>query len=303
MSSLKEIEEIDYRLPQLGKLRWFLLITFSFAIFLFMSFPIKKNIDDSIKSALYSIPGCSLDFKEINFEFLLPKVIVKDINIPMSCFRKVGHPIKLKHLTLNWRGLNFAPFGPHFKIQTNILGNDITAFHTLGLSSQVIKIQDVNLKMESLRQILPEIKLNGRLKTNSLIKINSTGLSDLKLTVQSKDLVLPSQEIMRLKLPNLEFNNLFIKANMTKPNEIQVQDIIVGDTESPIRANFKGSIKLNQKNFSTSKLDLIGEVAFSSLFLEKFAIIQLFMNKFNKKDDFYQLHFDGPITSPNVTSP
>ena len=303
MSSTKEIEDIDYSMPKLGKLKWFFLIGVSTLLFLFLSFPIKQMIHSTLQSQLASIPGCPLTYKEIKFEFLLPKILVKDVNIPMSCFKRPGAPLKLKQIALNWRGFNFVPFGPHFKLKTNIFGNDIAAFYSLGLGSQVIKVQDLKFKLDSLKQIMPQLRLAGFLKVNSLIKFNSQGPQDIKLTIQSKNLNLPPQEVMKFKLPNLQINNFFVKANMIKPNELQINDFILGDTESPIRANFKGKIKLNQKFLKSSQLDLDGEVAFSQIFLEQFAIIKLFMNKFTKKDDFYQLHFDGPITAPNVVSP
>lgn len=301
--SAKEIEEIDYSMPKLGKLKWTLLIGVTTLFFLFICLPINKIVNDKLKSTLASVPGCSLSYKDIKFELLLPKVLVNDLSIPMSCFKRPGVPIRIKQTILNWRGFSFAPIGPHFKVETNLLGNDITAYYSLGLTSQVIKVQDLKLKLASLQEFIPQLRISGILKISSLIKFNLQGAQDLKLTLQSKNLKLPAQEIMKLKLPNLQLNNFFVKANMPQANELQINDIILGDTEAPIRANFKGKIKLNQKNFKASQLDIDGEVAFSSLFLEKFAIIKLFMNKFTKKDDFYQLHFDGPITAPNVKSP
>src|SRR5690606_2693051 len=124
-------------------------------------------------------------------------------------------------------------------------------------------------------------------------RINGQSFEDLKLSLSSQDFVLPAQSISAFKLPTLPLNLFSLKAELKDAKTLQVHDLFVGDTSAPIRAKFQGPINLNQNNIMMSGLNLSGEIAFSEDFLEKFAIIKMFMDKFTKKDQFYQLQITG----------
>jgi type II secretion system protein N len=188
-------------------------------------------------------------------------------------------------------------------LETDLFKNPIEAYITTGLSAQAVSVQENIIDSAKLKRLFPQVKLSGKVKVDSVVKMDKKGIYDLKLAIQSKDFALPAQSIMGFKLPTLKMNSLFLKAEMNKKNNIKVHDFILGDTDSPIRASFKGDIALNQRFMAASKLNLKGEVAFAQHFLEKFAIIKLFMNKFTKKDEFYQLQLTGPLNRPQAVSP
>lgn len=297
MSSKEEIENIDYSFPNIGKMKIVLIVIGLISIFIFSTFPISKTIDHSIKSAMGSIPGCKLSYKSINYELFLPKIIVNNLKIPGTCLDGSSSPIILKKVDLLFKGFSFSPFGPSFTLETKLLENPISANIAAGLSEAVINIKDNTIDISNLEQFVPLLKLNGNFLINSLIRFDYQNLSDLKLVIQSKNFSFPSQNIMGFKLPVVNLNNFYLKADMGKNNNIKISDIIIGDTDASIRANFKGSLRPNLSIPLQSYLDIKGELAFSKEFIEKIPFIETFMIGLTKKDDFYQIIKKGTIQS------
>lgn len=301
MSSKEELEEIDYNLPRLGKSKWITSTLIVFILGFIAYFPFMYKVKSTVKKQLNGIPGCSVDYDDINLEFFLPKVIIKDLVVPQSCFGKFGDPLKMDALYFYFRGLSFSPFGPHFKIETNLQGLPIESYLTAGIGGIAINLRENVIEMKKLKKLLPALNLSGKVTIDALVKLSGQKLSDLKLNIRSKDFTLPGQDIKGFKLATMRLNNLLLKADLVG-KKLKVHDFILGDEEAAVRANFKGHINMNQRNFIASTLDLSGEVAFSNDFLEKYAIIKLVMNKFDKKDEFYQIKLSGPLSRPKPSS-
>ncbi|MEX0798700.1 MAG: hypothetical protein WEB87_04425 [Bacteriovoracaceae bacterium] len=297
-------ENIDYHLPNLSKPRWTLYIFGFFVLSFLMYFPIAAQIESTIKKSLTSIPGCSIGYKDLDFQWLMPKFVVKDLSVPASCFNQRGSPILFKETFLYIRGLSFIPFGPHFKLETTALNSPLKAYITAGFGSLAFNLKDSELDLKSLSPLLPGgVKLDGKANVDALIKTGSQGIEDFNLRIVSKDLSLPAQSVQAFAFSRMPINNLLLKAQMEDKNVLNVSEFILGDVESPVRANFSGKVELNQRVPAASRLDLVGEVAFSQSFLDQYSIIGMVMNQFDKKDDFYQIQLQGTLASPAPSSP
>lgn len=294
-------QEIDYSFPQLGKSRWILIGVSVFLLGLVLYFPFMFKVKSVVKTQLNKIPGCAVDYEDIQLEFLLPKIIVKDLVLPRSCFGKFGDPLRMDNVFLYFRGLSFSPFGPHFKLETNVNGLPISSYLTAGIGGIAVNVKENILDLKNLKPLIPELNLLGKVTIDALVKLKGQKLNDFKLNIRSKNFTLPGQNIKGFKLGTMRLNNLLLKADMDG-NKLKIENFILGDQDADIRANFKGDLKLNQKNMASSQMDLKGEVAFSNNFLEKYAIIKLVMNKFDKKDEFYQIKLTGPLTNPKPSS-
>lgn len=302
--ALGNAEEIDYSFPKLGKKRWALILTSFFLIGFIGAFPFFLTIENKIKSALSSIPGCSISFKEINFHFFLPKVVVSDVAIPASCYsNKNIAPLELKEIRLNFKGISFAPFGPHFKLETVVLENPINAYLTFGIFSHAINIKDNKFDLSKISPLLPELKLKGEVLLNALLNFSNSNIQELKIAASSKNLMIPGQKIFGFTLPMLNIGDFLLKGQMDQKSVLKVENFILGDTESPIRSNFNGTINLNTRNISSSRLNLNGEVSFSEKFMTDIPLIEMAMQRFTKKDQFYQIAITGQMASPTVKSP
>lgn len=305
MSSTKSESNtnVDYNFPKLGKSKWIIAISFTFIFSVFIYFPISEKINNTVQGLLATNPQCAISYEDISFSFFLPKIIISNLNIPGRCMGSGKKDIFLKETFLNIRGLSFTPFGPHFLLETELYKNKIEAYFTIGMGSFALNLQEAKLNLKNLKELIPMVKLEGDVTIDALVEFDTKSITDLKAHIYSKDLIIPAQKISAFSLSPLNIQNFLLKANKTGSNKIQIEELIVGNTNSPIRANFKGPIKLNQRNMSMSQLDLLGEVAFSKSFLEKYSVINLVMGKFTKKDEFYQIKLTGPLTRPNPTSP
>lgn len=301
MNNQEELEEIDYSYPIIGKMKltYVFLIIFSFGFISY--FPFMYSLKSLIKNQLRSIPNCSVSYDDITLELFMPKVIVTNIKIPRRCISATSPNIKIKDLSLYFRGMSFSPFGPHFKLVTNLSDIPLESYVTIGPSEIAVNLRENVIDLAKLNKIIPDFSLSGKVTIDALVKTSNFKLSDLKVNIRSKDLTLPGQSIRGFKLNTMRLNNLLLKANMVK-QKVKVEDFILGDEQADIRANFKGDIKLNQRNIITSVLNLSGEVAFSNKFLDDYSIIKLVMNKFDKKDDFYQIKLGGTFSNPKPSS-
>lgn len=294
---------INYQFPELTKAKIILVSFLCFVLGFFIYFPISEKINDGIKKALYAIPGCSISYESLNFEFFLPKILVKEAKIPQTCLGQYGEPIALKQLRLNFQGPAFSPFGFKFRIDTQVEKMPLQVHIATGLfGEQVIRIEKNKIDLEALKPFIPNVELKGIVTTDLYARIDGKNFKELKLLLKSQDFVLPSQSISAFKLPTIPLNLFSLKAELNSTNKLQVLEFFMGDTEAPVRAKFQGPITLNQNNIMMSSLDLKGEVAFSDNFLEKFAIIKMFMDRFTKKDQFYQLQVKGALGAPQVDS-
>ena len=104
-----------------------------------------------------------------------------------------------------------------------------------------------------------------------------------------------------LNVPKLNIKNFFLTLS-TEDRDIKVSKFILGDTSSPIRGDFKGSIKLNSRNIQASNLNLAGEISFADSLLNENFILKQYLQQFDKKDNFYQLQISGSPMSPKITT-
>lgn len=301
---LEKSENVNYDLPKLRPFKWLVLLGFTFFISLFLYFPIADKINGLVKQLIAKNPSCALSYEDVSFELFLPKFVITDLNIPSSCMgSRGGQDIFLKTTNLNIRGLSFTPFGPHFLIETELFNNPLEAYITVGFGKIALNLQEAKIKLKELSKAIP-VKLQGTLTIDALIEVSSSGIQDLKAHIYSKDLIFPSQKLsgVPLTLPTFNIQDLLIKAEMLGNNKVQIKELIIGNVDAPVRANFSGPVKLNQRNIGLSQLDLNGELAFSDKFVKDFMVVDMYMKQYTKKDNFYQLSIKGPIMRPVLSS-
>lgn len=169
----------------------------------------------------------------------------------------------------------------------------------------MIRMKDQALTLSKLQALTGDkVKLMGKvtLDLNALLG-NNNQLKNLSFKAQSRDFVIPPQDIEGFNVPKMKVNEMYLEANADTPSQVTVEKLIIGDTDSPMRANFKGTIGLQQGNIAMSQLNLSGEVAFSESFKETVPLVELFFNKFTQKDGFYQIRVGGILAQPKMFNP
>jgi type II secretion system protein N len=301
-TEIQSLNEIQYK----SKIKVLLLILMVFFLFVF-SFLNFYPIGDKIKSVIktsFNGKGCNPDFDEIHMEWLMPKIIVTNLSIPASCLERAGEPLRFSYLTLNYNIINFMPFGLPFRIDTSFGGQAISLYYVLGFNSQMIRLKDQTLNLTKLQPLFGErFKIAGNITTDLNVSMSKNIINHLDLKAQSKDLQIPPQNIEGFTTPPLKLNEFYLEAASDTHPRIKIEKLIMGDTDSPLRANFKGKIDLQDGNTSMSPLDLSGEIAFSENFRQALPLIDMMFQSFNQKDGFYQVRLGGTLGSPKPIAP
>lgn len=301
-AEINSLEEIQYK----TKIKAFLIPVILLFIFIagFLNFyPISDKIKAVLTTELRK-RGCNLDFNELHIEWLLPKVVATDVTIPAACFESTGEPIKLNHLTLNYHLINLSPLGLPFKLDTDLAGQPITLYFVQGFGKQMIRMKDQTITLSKLEPLLGnEFKIGGTVKVDLNLQLQDNLISSLELKAASRDFEIPSQNIQGFTLPSLRINEFFLNAISEGHPRINIEQLVLGDPDAPIRASFKGRINLEEKAIGMSALDLTGEVAFSESLKQGFPLIDMMFQSFPSKDGFYQIRLGGTLNSPKPSAP
>lgn len=301
-TEVQSLNDIQYK-SKIKIILLILLVLFLF-VFSFLNFyPIGDKIKDIIKSN-FKGAGCNPDFNQIHMEWIMPKIVVTDLVLPAACLDRAGEPLKFSHLTLNYNIINFAPFGLPFKIDTEFNGQPISMYYVLGIGTQMVRLKDQSLSLTRLQPLFGEtVKIGGNMTVDLNMEMSKEALTSLSLKAQSKDLLIPSQDIQGFNSPPLKLNEFYLEANSETPPRVTVDKLIIGDTDAPMRANFKGKIELQRGNTSMSPLDLVGEIAFSESFRQGMPLVDMLFQTFTQKDGFYQVRLGGTLGSPKPSAP
>jgi type II secretion system protein N len=301
-TEIQSLNEIQYK-SKIKVLLLILMVFFLFVISFLNFYPIGDKIKSVIKTS-FNGKGCNPDFDEIHMEWILPKIVVTNLSIPANCLERAGEPLRFSHLTLNYNIINFMPFGLPFRIDTSFGGQAISLYYVLGFNSQMIRLKDQTLNLTKLQPLFGErFKIAGNVTTDLNVSMSKNIITHLDLKAQSKDLQIPPQNIEGFTTPSLKLNEFYLEAASDSHPRIKIEKLIMGDTDSPLRANFKGKIDLQEGNSSMSPLDLSGEIAFSENFRQALPLIDMMFQSFSQKDGFYQVRLGGTLGSPKPIAP
>lgn len=302
-SEIQSLEDIHYK----SKIKFYLypvLIPMLFVMGFMNFYPMGDQLKAFMKKNLQGT-ACNPDYREIRLEWLLPKLVVSDLSLPASCLGKTGDPIKFSFVSINFQFINFSPFGLPFKIETEMNGQPLTVYFVQGFGERMVRIKDQSIGLARLQPLMGgSFKMTGNMVVdlNARMK-NNNALTALAFKAQSKDFQLPPQSIEGFTTPSIKVNDFYLEANSEAPPRITIDKMIMGDTDSPMRANFRGRIDLQQGNASFSPMDLLGEVAFSETFKQNVPLVELFFQKFTQKDGFYQVRLGGTLGQPSLVNP
>lgn len=300
-SEIQSLGEINYKSKI--KIYFYILIVFFLFVFAFMNFfPVGDKLKSFMRSSLQGT-GCNPDFDQIRMEWVMPKIVISNLELPAGCLGRMGDPLKFAHVTLNYQLINFSPFGLPFRLDTELNGQPLTVYFVQGFGTQMIRLKDQSISLPRLQPLMGgEFKLGGNLMVDLNLSMEKQKLRSLHFIAQSKDLQIPSQNIQGFTTPNMKINDLRIEANSENPPRISIDKLILGDTDSPLRANFKGRIDLQEGAIQFSPMDLAGEVAFSQNFKQAVPLVDMMFQSFTQKDGFYQIRLGGTLGAPKPSS-
>ncbi len=305
----QEEQSIDYSLSHLKRKKIVFFLIALFCLTLLVKFPMKSLLNQKLQSLLQVSPSCTIDLQKNEFEFFLPKIIFGDVTLPAGCVFPQKQ-IKLKETSLHFRGLSFSPFGLSFKLETTYKQNQLEAFFIPSFNSISILLENESeggkflgktnkINFSDLKEFLPIVRFNGDLVISTLFLQLSYGgsLKDFILNVSTNNFLFPKQSIMGFDLEKMDINSLLIQLNLLPNNKLRIKKFIIGDEQSPLKANFSGELKLNTRNLKTSFLNTQGELFVSDKILQDIFLLKSILDRFDKKGKFYQIEIKSPLNS------
>lgn len=300
-SEIQSLDDVQYKSKV--KIYFYVLIVFILFVMGFMNFfPVGDKLKTLIKSNLKG-SGCNPDFDQIRMEWLMPKIVVSDLVIPATCLGRMGEPLKFSHVTLNYQLINFSPFGLPFRLDTEFNGQPLTVYFVQGLGTRMVRLKDQTISLPRLAPLMGgNVKLGGSVTVDLNLQLSGNLLKSLTLIAQSTDFQVPSQNVQGFTTPPMKINVFRLEANSATPPRITVDKLILGDTNSPLRANFKGRIDLQEGAVQFSPIDLTGDVKFSDPFKQAVPLVDMMFQSFAQKDGFYQIRLGGTLGAPKPSA-
>jgi hypothetical protein len=301
-SEIQSLEDIQYK----SKIKIYifpLLISFFFIVAFLNFYPIGTELKGLIKKNLKG-SSCNPDWDDIRVEWLLPKLVITDLIIPANCLGRMGQPLKFSFVNLNFHFISFSPVGIPFKIETEINAQPLSLYFVQGFGERMFRLKDQKISFSRLQSLMGQLKVGGNATVDmSLLLANNNTIKTLALKAESKDFQIPSQNLQGFTTPNLKINTLAVEANLETPPRVSVDKLFMGDTNSPLRAQFKGYLDLQSGSLAFSPLNLTGEVAFSEQFKQQLPLIDMMFQSFTQKDGFYQIRLGGTLGAPKTSAP
>lgn len=305
VTEIGSLNEINYKSPSKLKTLLVLILGFVLLVIGFLNYyPVGDAIKKVIRTQLAN-SGCNPDFADLSINPLLLKVEVTELSLPARCFNRPGKSLNLPFLTFNYHLISFLPLGLPFRVDTELEGNPLSVHFVAGIGEQLIRIKDQKLALAKLLPLFaPEMKIAGDLTVDLTMSTTYEGaMTGMSVKAVSKNFAIPGQNIQGFELPNLRVGEIFVEASSDNPPRITIEKLIAGNPNSPIRANFKGRIDLQEGNPAFSPMELVGEVNFSKELKESIGILELLMEPYPQRDGFYQVKIGGTLGAPRGSAP
>ncbi|MFG1591728.1 type II secretion system protein GspN [Halobacteriovorax sp. CON-3] len=291
---------------KINKKTIFLISIFAF-LSLFFGFIFNFSVEDKIMNLVYDglrkNRSCPIYYQSASLSYFLPGINLKEIDISSRCLNsRSGLLVSEADISLGLPSI--APMGLTFNTEINKiagLDNQINLKSIHNFSTQYVKVENTVISFDALAPLMNNFKLDGTINLNALVSTDLKAIKDLDIYLTSKDFTIPTQVIQSFELPTLAINNLSFKAHSEDGGAVEIQELIIGDSNSPIRANASGTITLDKRNIRNSRLDIEAQVKFTPEFIESFAIINLLLgNGTPDEQGFYHMKIDGTLGRPNT---
>ncbi len=262
---------------------------------------ISTKLTSMIDSGINSMRSCPIAHDGIEISWPIPTIIIKSPEISPKCFgRRSGKALSLRDIPISLGIPSVYPFGLklHTEIKKKGSKTKVNIYPTVAIGKNIIRITDTQLTGDFISEIAGGDFLKGLITVESLIELVNGTPTDGDLLLKSKNLVIPSQNLNGLSLPELKVNNFQVKGTLSK-SKLTIVSFLVGDEKSPLIANFKGTIRLNKYNMMNSRINLSGEVKFSQELITAFPIINMLTSGKENQGGFYKVRLTGKLSSPN----
>lgn len=300
---IPEAQAVDqiYNIEKTFSKRVVVITIAAFVLAILFNFPLEKNIITAIENQLAKNRQCPISYQKIELGYFLPKVILKEVTIPGKCFNKNGMNLSFDQILLRVSMPSFWPIGIKTKMEAYQEGAHINVFPRLAFGGNAIQIEDTVIQGPFLSSFTPFPNLlKGNIAIQGNFEMKGQTLTSGHIKIDSNDLFIPPQNLMGMSLSSLPLKKLELAGTYTKKT-FHLKAFRIGDSNSPISAEFTGKIMPSLQNFNFSRLDLEGRVRFSDAFLNQVGLLRIMLNGKKQKEGFYYMRLQGTLSMPKPT--
>ena len=265
------------------------------------NFSLESKIESLVKANLKKVRGCPISYDKLSLSYLVPGINFRNMELDGKCF-KASSGLILSQVESTLGFPSFSPIGPTLNTIIKDKYSLINVSSAHSVSSHKIRIESQKLNAKSLNSLLNKFKIEGLFNLTSVSELTKKSLKSLMINLKSNNLVIPSQTVNSFEIPKLNVKNLSLIAELSGKSDLNIKKFVIGDEQSPLRANIEGKVKINSRAIKNSQLNLNIVVKFSEQFLENFGIISLFLDS-SKQDEngYYTINVEGTLSKPKHT--
>jgi type II secretion system protein N len=292
------IQDEIYQVPGNVKLKIVILSLILALTGLFMNLPMLGNLEDRIETAIKSNPACPVTYKNLKLSYFMPGLDITKPVIPGVCFNNPAKKLKLDSINTNFVMPSFVP--PGIKLHSEIKGMNsiINLYPRISAGAVDVRItkSKINAKLINSLTNYPNL-LGGVFDLEGFVSLKGENLESGVAKLSSKNLNIPAQTINFFNIPDMPLKKLNLVVKIEK-NKININQLLIGSEDSPIVAELKGNITLNQRAINFSLLNLEGKIKFSPEFLKTFSILEMMLGKAKPVDGYYNFALNGTLAAP-----
>lgn len=263
-----------------------------------VNFPLNDFIKNKVVSTLNSSPSCPISYDSLKVSTLLPRAELKNVSISGLCFNKPSQNISLSDVNISFAGPSFSPIGVKINALIKEGGTRLNITPSLSPSEININIKDSKIDSKFINKLIGTTgAFTGMFTADANIGIIKNKLSKSAIRLKSKNFIILPRTIKGFEIPRLNIKNILFKGSINKKGKLLIQEVILGDSNSPIIAEATGSINLNQRNIKASKLNIEVKFKLSKSFEELLLFFLAGKNKDSK--GYYKVKLTGSLSRLN----
>ncbi len=302
-----EISDEIYSPDDFNKFKIFLLCLILFITGFILNFNFSDRLNTFLKPILANNQSCPIIYEKIDFEFFMPKVIFKNPIIQGACFNQFNQKLPLKNLNISLQGPSFVPPGIKLKITAQTGQSIINIIPSLSLGKKIIEVRESKIDAKLLGVMFSDGKspLQGTISIDGIFHLEGNKITEGKLDLNSKNLIMPEQNIKGFLSPNMNLKTLSLKARVNKDSNLDIREFKLGNG-TPLGLMLRGRIFLNQENFGNSQVALEGTLQTTPYFLESFALLKLLLPPDPNPNGLFKMKMNGELqrlNQPELTNP
>lgn len=282
------------------KIKVIIITCVLFIVTTFILFPVRDNIKNLVTTSLLANRKCPIPHKRLDFNFLLPEIIITKPIISPRCLKGLKSPLSLDQVSFKVTVPTLWPPGIKGHLIIKKGKSLINLYPKFTILDQEVRVTKTNIKGQLISELIGQRGLlTGDLKTEGHFVITKKStLKSGEFKIESNNINIPAQTISGFNIISLNLQKMLL-AGSIEPGKLDIKALKLGTKSSELQAQFKGDIGIMQNNIRFSKLNLNGKVRLGEKLRESVAILSILLDGKKQVDGFYPMSLGGTIAAPS----